>query len=124
MIVGGLTLIFTPPLAMRGAFMSVRPGRLLASAGVMSYALLIVNEPMRSITHTMRAEGAATVWVAAWVLLGFIPLTFILATPLARWLGLVDRERAVTTVEDLVSGESSASKVGAEVRVSTGARPT
>ena len=49
-------------------------GRALAWVGVTSYALLIVNEPLRSITHTMRAEGASDAWVWAWLVLLYVPL--------------------------------------------------
>lgn len=121
LIIAGLAFIFTPVIAMRGGFVVALPGRALAWAGVMSYALLIVNEPMRSITHTMRAERAPTEWVAAWVLLGFIPLTFLLARPLARWLGLVERAQPLTRMEDLVPPQTATPSVVAEASASSGA---
>jgi hypothetical protein len=100
LIIGGLALMSAALLVSRGDF--AMPGRALASVGVLSYALLIVNEPLRSITHTMRAEEAASPWVALWVVCGFVPLTFLLARPLALRLGLVDREQPLIRVEDVI----------------------
>jgi hypothetical protein len=105
LIITGLALLSAPLLVTRGDF--AFPGRMLASIGILSYALLIVNEPMRSITHTMRAEGAPGGWVAAWVVLGFIPLTFLLARPLALRLDLVELERPVVRVEDIAASPTS-----------------
>jgi hypothetical protein len=66
---------------------------------------------MRSITHTLRAEEAPSWWVAAWVVLGFVPLTFVLARPLARWLGLANDAQPLTTVGHLVGdGAATAPK--------------
>jgi hypothetical protein len=74
-----------------------------------SYTVLIVNEPLRSITHTMRAEGAPTTWLTLWVVAGLFPLTVLLARPLARALGLIGREPATSvTVSDLVDAEGDA----------------
>lgn len=92
LISGGLALL-------AGAFVLDEPapsgvsvvGRALAWVGVTSLALLIVNEPLRSITHTLRAEGASDAWVWAWLVLLYVPLTFALGRPLARVLGLLPR---------------------------------
>jgi len=79
-----------PPLRRRGDPLAV-VGRGLAWVGVTSLALLIVNEPLRSITHTLRAEGAGDGWLWAWVVLLYVPLTIALGRPLARVLGLLPR---------------------------------
>lgn len=103
LVIGGLGLMALPVLAARElVFERTLPGRTLASVGVVSYAVLIINEPLRSITHTMRAEGASGAWLVAWVVAGLLPLSFLLARPLAKVLGLVSDESAVS-VRDLVA---------------------
>jgi peptidoglycan/LPS O-acetylase OafA/YrhL len=104
LIVTGLAMLAAPVLS--GA-VQLRPERFVASlgaVGVVSYTVLIINEPLRSITHTLRAEGAATGWVALWVIVGLLPLTFVLARPLASILGLIERPTGVSpmTISDLV----------------------
>lgn len=95
LIVAGLALMAAPLLATSaGALESAPPLRALAWVGVVSYTVLIVNEPLRSVTHTMRAEGAPTVWLTLWVIGGLLPLTCMIARPLARLLALVPRETA------------------------------
>jgi hypothetical protein len=102
LIVGGLALMSAPMLMQSLArFEGTVPARALAWVGVISYTVLIVNEPLRSITHTMRAEGAATRWVALWVIAGLLPLTFMLARPLASVLALIPRP-GVGVMRDLV----------------------
>lgn len=75
----------------RGGVDGSPPGRAFAWAGVTSLALLIVNEPLRSVTHTMRAEGAGDGWLWAWLVLLYVPLTIVVGRPLARVLGLLPR---------------------------------
>jgi peptidoglycan/LPS O-acetylase OafA/YrhL len=92
LIVAGLALVTAPFLAKSaGALESAPPARALGWIGVVSYTALIVNEPLRSVTHTMRAEHATTAWLTLWVVAGLLPLTFLIARPLALVLGLVER---------------------------------
>jgi peptidoglycan/LPS O-acetylase OafA/YrhL len=89
-----MTLVALPLLAKRPAALEVSPvARLLAWTGVISYTVLIVSEPLRSITHHMRAERASEVWLALWALGVYMPLTLIAARPLAVLLGLTERQR-------------------------------
>jgi hypothetical protein len=65
---------------------------MFAWVGVISYTVLIVNEPLRSITHTMRVEAASDFWMFIWIVVLYMPITLIAARPLAVFLGLVERE--------------------------------
>jgi hypothetical protein len=83
----------------------------LAWVGPVSYTVLIVSEPLRSVTHTMSAERAPDVAILAWVAFGMIPLTLLAARPLAGILGLIERESRRTTVGDLIGPRMSAEQV-------------
>jgi peptidoglycan/LPS O-acetylase OafA/YrhL len=103
-IVLAFVLVFGPMLLGRreSAGMALRG---LAAVGVVSYTVLIVSEPLRSVTHTMSAERAPDAAIVAWVLCGMLPITALLARPLAIALGLVDRAaRPPLTVRELVGG--------------------
>ena len=114
-IVVGLALMFAPVLAKPPGWLEVSmPGRALAWVGVISYTVLIVSEPLRSVTHTMSAEGAADGWIVLWAVAGFVPLTLLLARPLALVLGLVEREEPRLTVGELV-GATGGSGIDVEV---------
>ena len=93
MVALGMSLICLP-LVMKvpGKLETGVPGRVLAWIGVISYTVLIVNEPMRSITHHMRVEHARFAWQFLWVGVLYIPLTLLLARPAAVLLGLVERD--------------------------------
>jgi hypothetical protein len=116
LIIGGLALTIAPVLLTRRIVADALPLRALAGIGVISYALLIVNEPMRSITHTMRAEHAPMAAVAAWIVLGFIPLTFVLARPLAGWLGLLPRAEATTPIHEITEAQSQDGVIATETQ--------
>lgn len=109
LVIAGLGLMAMPLLAKQpGTLEAAAPMRAFAWVGVVSYTVLIINEPLRSITHTMRAEGAPTAWVASWVVLGLLPLTFLLARPLARVLGLIERKPpAAMSVGDFIANEET-----------------
>jgi peptidoglycan/LPS O-acetylase OafA/YrhL len=83
----------------------------LAWVGPVSYTVLIVSEPLRSVTHTMSAERAPDVAILAWVAFGMIPLTLLAARPLAGILGLIERESRPTTVGDLIGPRVSPEQV-------------
>ena len=115
-IVVGLALIFAPVLAKPPGWLEgSAPGHALAWVGVISYTVLIVSEPLRSVTHTMSAEGAADGWIVLWAVAGFVPLTLLLARPLALVLGLVEREEPRLTVGELVGATGGS---GTDVAVS------
>lgn len=102
-IVVGLAMIFAPLIVKTpGLLEGSVPGRALAWVGVVSYTVLIVSEPLRSVAHTMSAEHAADAWIVLWASAIYIPLTLVVARPLAVLLGLVERERPPLTVADLV----------------------
>ena len=102
-IVAGLALVFAPLIIKAPGLLEVSaPGRALAWTGVISYTVLIVSEPLRSVTHTMSAERAADAWIVLWASVAFFPLTLLLARPLARLLGLVEREAPPLTVGELI----------------------
>jgi len=88
----GMALIFLP-LVMKipGRLEVSAAGRMFAWVGVISYTVLIVNEPLRSVTHTMRQENAADGWQVLWIGVLYMPLTLVIARPLAVFLGLVER---------------------------------
>jgi len=113
LIIAGLALISLPLLA--GRVELVAPARVLAWIGVISYTTLIVSEPLRSITHTMRAEHASTVWLTLWVVAGFIPLSILLARPLALGLGLIEWRSSRTMVRDLVRSDRPLEGAAAEL---------
>ncbi len=103
-IVLGLALMFAPLIAKAPGWLEgSAPGRVLAWVGLVSYTVLIVSEPLRSVTHTMSAEGARDGWIVLWAVAGFVPLTLLLARPLALVLGLVERAEPQMTVAELTA---------------------
>ena len=112
MIALGMSLVFLPFVCKApGHLEAGAPGRLMAWVGVMSYTVLIVNEPLRSVTHTMRLEDAWIGWKAVWIGVLYMPITLIVARPLAVFLGLVERapraKAAVPPLEDSVGGSTA-----------------
>lgn len=102
-IVAGLVLIAMPLIAKTpGRLEASAPGRAAAWVGVISYTMLIISEPLRSVTHTMSAERAADGWITLWAVAGFVPLTLLLARPLALVLGLVERSSPPLSMSELV----------------------
>ena len=102
-IVAGFLLIATPLIAKTpGRLEASVPGRTIAWIGVISYTVLIVSEPLRSITHAMSVEALRDRWLEVWIVAGYLPLTMLLARPLAVVLGLVERTSPPLTVSDLV----------------------
>lgn len=76
--------------------------RIVAWAGPVSYTILIISEPLRSVTHTMSAERAPDAAILAWVFAGMIPITLLAARPLALALGLIDRPASPVTMRDII----------------------
>ncbi|MBI5284484.1 MAG: acyltransferase [Chloroflexi bacterium] len=110
MIALGMSLIFLPLVCkLPGRLEVSAPGRVVAWVGVISYTVLIVNEPLRSVTHTLTVEGASDAWRALWVGVIYMPLTLIAARPLAVFLGLVEREPRRTPASDAAAAAEGAS---------------
>ena len=110
-VVIGFTLICAPLIGWRaGAVDASGGGRALAWVGAISYTVLIVSEPLRSVTHTLSAEHVADGWITLWALAGFLPLSIVLARPLAKLLGLVPRESRRLTVDDLIGRADGSSR--------------
>ncbi len=80
-----LPLLVKPPSRIDLAM----PVRALATIGVMSYAILIVNDAMRLVASQIRIENPSdTVWWTFLVAV-YVPLSIALAWPAARLLGLM-----------------------------------
>ena len=93
MVALGLALLFLPLAFKRpGRLERVGPGRAVAWVGVISYAVLIANEPLRAVTLRLRFQQSSVEGVWVWLL--YLPLTFAIAWPVARLLGLVERSAA------------------------------
>jgi peptidoglycan/LPS O-acetylase OafA/YrhL len=102
LIVGGLAGLCFVALSAPAGRLAAPPARALAWFGVASYAALIISEPLRSVTHTLRAEGAGAGWLALWVIAGFVPLVLLLARPLAMVLGLIERGGPALRIAELI----------------------
>ncbi len=90
----GLGLLALPLLTKRPSRVEVSaPARALATVGVMSYALLIVNDPMRLVASQLRLEDVAGAVWWTFVVVVYVPVSVALAWPLARVLGLMPRRR-------------------------------
>jgi hypothetical protein len=90
----GLALLVLPLLVQRPAMGRVSfPVRVLTTIGVMSYAILIVNDAMRLVASQLRVEDVpSAVW---WTFLVgvYMPASVLLAWPLAHALGLFPAKR-------------------------------
>jgi peptidoglycan/LPS O-acetylase OafA/YrhL len=92
-VIFGIAMIVLPLLAKRpGRIEASAPLRGLAWIGPLSYAVLIANEPLRIIASFLRVEEIPTgLW---WLyLVIYVPLTLIIARPLASFLGIGRRTR-------------------------------
>ncbi len=91
----GLALLVLPLLVKRpGRIDASVPVRALTTAGVMSYAILIVNDPMRLVASQLRLEDVSDgVWWTFLVAV-YVPASIALAWPLAHVLGLMPRRAA------------------------------
>jgi len=111
-IIAGLTLLSIPLIAKTPGWLEASaPGRAAAWVGVISYTMLIVSEPLRSVTHTMSAERVSDGWITLWAVAGFAPLTLLLARPLAVVLGLVERDVPPLAVGGLAGTQEPAAVV-------------
>lgn len=85
----GLALIALPLLVRRPSRVDATlPVRALVGLGVMSYAVLIVNDAMRLVASQLRVEDLPDASWAAFLIVIYVPASIALAWPLARVLGL------------------------------------
>ncbi|HEY8173911.1 MAG TPA: hypothetical protein VIH21_12565, partial [Dehalococcoidia bacterium] len=98
LVLSGLTLLALP-LIVHGPrrLLSLAPMRILAWTGVISYAVLIVNEPVRLVASMLRVEDVPS--AAWWLFLTavYVPATLLLAWPFAALTGMVPRRRTSST---------------------------
>jgi peptidoglycan/LPS O-acetylase OafA/YrhL len=93
LIVLGLSAIMLTVICARPGFtLSSAPARLVAWVGTMSYAALITNESFRILNYYFITKG--WLYSAGWwyfIVVLYVPLTVILAYPLAAVLGLMPK---------------------------------
>jgi peptidoglycan/LPS O-acetylase OafA/YrhL len=90
----GLGLIVLPLLVKRPSrFEAAAPVRAFAAFGVMSYALLIVNDPMRLVASQLRLEDVSQLYWWTFLVAIYVPASVALAWPLAHLLGLMPKRR-------------------------------
>lgn len=100
-IIGGLALMAAPLLArLRGpAPLPLRP---VAFVGVISYALLIVNDPLRMVASELRNEGVSTGWWWFFLVL-YVPVSVAAAWPVAWALGLLPKSQGQRALAGVVA---------------------
>jgi peptidoglycan/LPS O-acetylase OafA/YrhL len=98
MVTLGLALL-SLLLLVRSPSPSFAPVRALAFVGVISYAVLIVNDAMRLVASQIRVEdvGNAGWWLFLTVV--YVPASVLLAWPLARVLGLLPASRRTPSAD-------------------------
>jgi len=113
----GLALLALPLLVRRpGRLDASAPVRALTTVGVMSYAILIVNDPMRLVASQLRLESVSQgVWWTFLVAV-YVPASIALAWPLAHALGLMPKHAPgrrlapVTRMEAAAAGALEAAR--------------
>lgn len=90
LIIAGLALMALPMLVrLRGpAPLPLRP---IAFVGVVSYAVLIVNDPLRMVASELRVEDVPAGWWWFFLVL-YVPVSVAAAWPLAVLLGLAPKD--------------------------------
>jgi peptidoglycan/LPS O-acetylase OafA/YrhL len=88
----GLALMALPLLVRRPSRVDATlPLRAVAALGVMSYAVLIVNDAMRLVASQIRVEAPPDGWWWFYLTAVYVPASIALAWPLAHLLGLMPR---------------------------------
>jgi peptidoglycan/LPS O-acetylase OafA/YrhL len=106
-----LVIVATPR-----TIVATAPARLIAWIGIMSYAVLIANEPLRYIDFYLMFNRGL-LWTAQWwffIVAIYVPVTILLAYPLALVLGLLpgrSAHRAPLTTELPAVAASSPTEV-------------
>jgi peptidoglycan/LPS O-acetylase OafA/YrhL len=91
----GLALLVLPLLLKPPSRVDLsRPVRALTTVGVTSYALLIVNDPMRLVASQLRLEEVPSAVWWTFLVAVYVPVSVALAWPLAHLLGLMPKKRA------------------------------
>jgi peptidoglycan/LPS O-acetylase OafA/YrhL len=103
----GLALLALPLLVKRPSRVDASvPIRALTTIGVMSYALLIVNDPMRLVASQLRLEAVPGALWWTFLVAVYVPMSVVLAWPLAKVLGLMPKDatapRPQVPVQDAV----------------------
>lgn len=94
MVVSGLTLLMLPLIAKRpGRIEANAAARVLAWTGTISYAVLIVNEPMRLFASLLRVHHVPDPAWWVFIVALYVPVTVLAAWPFAVITGLVPRPR-------------------------------
>jgi peptidoglycan/LPS O-acetylase OafA/YrhL len=94
----GLALMALPLLVKPPSRVDVSvPVRALTTIGVMSYALLIVNDPMRLVASQLRLEDVSSAVWWTFLVAVYVPASVALAWPLARVLSLMPKGPAAST---------------------------
>ncbi len=92
----GLALLALPMLVRRPSRVDVSaPVRALVMVGVMSYAILIISDTMRLVASQLRVEDVPAPLWWTFLIAVYVPVTLLLAWPLAHALGLMPRRQAV-----------------------------
>lgn len=98
----GLALIVLPFLTRRpGRLEFSAPARAFATIGVMSYAILIVNDAMRLVASQLRVEEVPDAVWWTFLVAVYVPASVALAYPLSLLLGLVPRRKRAPEPPDV-----------------------
>jgi hypothetical protein len=88
----GLALITLPLIVRPSSRVDMTaPVRAIATFGMMSYAILIINECMRLIASQVRIENPSDEVWWTFIVAIYVPVTVIVAWPVAHVLGLMPR---------------------------------
>jgi peptidoglycan/LPS O-acetylase OafA/YrhL len=111
-VVSGMTLVYLPLFVKEpGRLEATWPALFFAMCGPLSYAIVIANEPLRLVASFLRVEDVPTAFWWAY-LVAYIPLTVLLAKPIAALLGIGPRPAPRTDAPE-ASGRTEAVPVGA-----------
>lgn len=94
LVILGLTLMVMPAIFSQPGRLVMNPvARLLAFIGVISYSVLIINDPLRFVASELRAQQVPAAWWWFFLTAVYVPLSVLLAWPLAKVVGLMPRRR-------------------------------
>lgn len=91
----GLALLVLPLLVRRPSRVDVSaPVRAFTAVGVMSYTVLIVSDAMRLVASQLRVEQVPDAVWWTFLVAVYVPVTLLIAWPMARALGLMPTPRS------------------------------